>query len=357
VAVFPSIRAGIKAFTGERRERGARRHASRMFAVKAMTVPNLGHVTGRYLVSSDEGVFAIADGRLLQLFAGDTFGIARRGEELFIATSTNRTSRVIRARLPEPIAPGRLVRCEEVYEVATPKHGRIHQLALFRDRVAVCQTSANAIVLLDPETGRVERAIHPMADAAGTPIAVDHNHLNSASACGDVLLFCLYRAGAGSLLGVLGADRVRGYAVRNVGAHDVHVSGTDIYYSDTFGETYTTGRSGHGYLMVNGKRFDEPFFARSGGYAVRGFSQAGGELLIGHSHKGSRRTRFAGRGALVRCVAGKAVEEIAMPFSQVYDVLTLAGPHFDTEPAVGTWDDVNALFASVFGPPVYEHAV
>jgi len=349
-----AITSAWKAFKQQRVDDQAHRHGGRPFTIRQVDLPGVARVTGQYLVTCERGLFAIQGGRMYQLFAGDTFGLAVRGDEIFVASSTNLVSRVIRAKVQGSIAAGTPVRCDEVYSVRASKHSRIHQLGVFERWLAVCQTSTNSIVLLDPATGTVERQIHPMVDAVGTPVTLDHNHLNSVSQCGEVLLFCLYRAAAGSMLGVLHAGRVAGYALRNVGAHDVHVSGHTVYYSDTFGETYTRRGVENGFLMVNDRRFDEAFFGGARGYAVRGVSQSGDELLIGHSHKGPRRTRFKGHGALLRCAGGAVAEEIALPFSQVYDIAQVSGRHFDAPPAVTTWDGVTALFESVFGKPIYE---
>jgi hypothetical protein len=352
-----ALSSAWKAFRHQRADERARRDARRRYIVRRVDLPAIDAVMGQYLVTSERGLFAIHGGRMFQLFAGDTFGLAVRGDDIFVASSTNLGSRVVRTTLEGGLVEGTSVLCEEIYAVKASKHSRIHQLGMVGDVLAVCQTSTNSIVLLDPSTGAVRREIHPMVDAVGTPVTVDHNHLNSVSQCGQVILFCLYRAGSGSMLGVLHGDRVKGYAVRNVGAHDVHVAGRTIYYSDTFGETYTRPGVENGFLMIDDRRFDEAFFGGARGYAIRGFAQAGDELLIGHSHKGPRRTRFKGRGGLLRCVRGAVVEDIALPCSQVYDVVQLSGRHFDVPPAVTTWDDVTALFESVFGKPIYEIAL
>jgi hypothetical protein len=353
MGLMTPLQAALRGFKNGRREARHKRRANGSFRIIKIRAEGLEGVRGNYLITTEKGVFGVIHQQLYQLFAGNSFGIALRDGELFLATSTDFVSRIIRTRLPEAIEAGRELTFRELAQFSTAKHGRVHQVTFFQDRLVVCNTGANSLVFVDPETGRVEREIHPIVDTFGHKIGGAHNHLNSVSVCGGVLLFCAYRAGPGSLLGLVYEDRVRGYAVERLGAHDIYVSGEDIYYCDTFGAR-TGAADGCGYLMVNNRKFDENFFTTPTGYALRGLSKTGDELIIGHSHKGDRRKRFKGQGSLIRCVGNRAVEELPMPFAQVYDVVELNGSHFDVPPAVTAWEEVNNLFESVFGKPAYD---
>ncbi len=246
--------------------------------------------SGDYLISGDRGIFAIKNKTLLRLLGTRTYGIAIQGEYLFAASSNDHYSSILKARLPDMIVAGESLRFSEIFRIATNKKGRIHQIAFFAGRLAVTYTDANTILLLDPDSGEVQSEYMPFRDQFGQPIVGDHNHINSVSQCGDSLLFCAYRAGPGSLIGVIHGNRVRGYAVNRVGVHDVHVTDDVLYYSDTFGDLGS--QSGHscGFLMENGRPLDEVYFSRPPGWAIRGIARTGDELIVGHSHKGLDRS-------------------------------------------------------------------
>jgi len=311
--------------------------------------------SGDYLISGEKGIFAIKEKELLQLFGTRTFGIARRGNELFAASSNDHYSAVCKASLPEEIAVGKSLRFSEIFRIRTSKSGRIHQIGFYNDQLAIANTDSNSILFLDPDSGEVISECFPFRDHFGLPVVGDFNHINSVSQCGECLLFCAYRTGTNSMIGVLHGKRVRGYAATNVGAHDVHLAGDVVYYSDTFGKPVSEGGSECGFLMANGQPVDEEFFSQAdGGRAVRGIAGCGNELVVGHSHKGSRSKRYKGKGSIFRIVNGKVECEISVPFSQVYDIMRTDGRHFEESPCHGTWDEVNAFLESRLGPCIYE---
>lgn len=353
MVLINAFEAALKSFKGEWREDRHRHIANGTQVVASVNFPGTENIRGDYFVTSDSGVYGIQGGKVFRLFAADTFGLALRDGELFVSTSTDKTSRIVKTRLDLPLRAGHKLRFKEIFAAPTTKKGRFHQIAFYNNFLAICHTSANCILLVDPDSGALQREIFPFQDNLGGKINFDHNHINSVSHCGDTLLFCAYRAGSGALLGVIHDSKLKGYRIQHAGAHDVHVSGRDIYYSDTFG-----GKEGPnancGYLIRNGRKFDPDAFTTPTGYAVRGLAQSVDELLIGHSNKGERRKRFSGSGALLRCVGHKMAQEVTMPFAQVYDIIEMSGRHFNEAPSVKTWEEVNALFESVFGNPVYE---
>lgn len=356
MVLIDAFETALKSFKGERREHRHRHIANGTQTVASVDFSGTENIRGDYFVTSDSGVYGIQGGKIFRLFAADTFGLALRNGELFVSTSTDKTSRIVKARLDLPLRQGNELRFKELFAAATTKKGRFHQIAFYDGSLAVCHTSANCILLLDPETGFLRREIFPFHDQFGATIGSDHNHINSVSQCGETLLFCAYRAGRDALLGVIHGSKLLGYRVEHAGAHDVHVTGRDIFYSDTFGSK--EGPHGNcGYLMRNQQQFDQSAFETPAGYAIRGIAKRGDEMLVGHSNKGERRKRFAGSGALLRCVGDKMVEEVKMPFAQVYDIIAMTGQHFEELPAVQTWNEVNALFESVYGKPVYDTTV
>lgn len=314
--------------------------------------------SGDYLISGEKGIFAIRGKKLLQVFGTRTFGIARREDALFAASSNDHYSAICRAELPKEIAAGKSLRFTEIFRIKTSKSGRIHQIGFFNDQLAIANTDSNSILFLDPDSGDVISECFPFRDHFGLPVIGDFNHINSVSQCGECLLFCAYRTGASSMIGVLHGNRIKGYVATNVGAHDVHLAGEVIYFSDTFGRPAAEGGDDCGYLLANGKRVDEMFFSQaSGGRAVRGIAAHGNELVAGHSHKGTRAKRYKGKGSLFRILNGKVESEIPVPFSQVYDIMRTDGRHFEEPPCVQTWDEVNAFLERRLGPCIYERVL
>jgi hypothetical protein len=337
-----------------RRNRDLFRAVNSESCVRQLDVPEAKTFSGNYLVSSDRGVFAIQAGKMFRLLEVDTFGIAVRDGELFVACSNDSYSSVCRCALPKKIANGGQLKFTELLRVPIIKSGRIHQIAFFKDMLVVAQTAANSILFLNPASGEILSECSPFRDRFGKAIGGDHNHINSVSQCGDCLLFCAYKTGPTAMIGVIHENRVKGYPIKNRGAHDVHISGKTLFYSDTFGGTFTDGSSECGFPMANRCAVDEEFFKKPPGFAIRGISQSGEEMVIGHSHKGPRAKRFDGNGALFRVVQNKVVQTLTTPFAQVYDVVRVDGKHFDAPPTVQTWDEINSFLESVLGAPIYE---
>ncbi len=331
--------------------------------VKAITKPGLitdtgapgfSGFSGDYLVSGDRGVHAIVGGRFLRLTEVRTFGIAVRDGILWCAVSGDRHSSICRAAMPPRMEPGNALHFEEIHRARTSKNGRYHQIGFMDGRLAVAATENNAILFLDPMSGETLSECLPFRDRFGTPVGGDHNHINSVSQCGECLLFCAYKAGDRALLCVLHGDKLKAYPIANRGAHDVYLEGKNIWHSDTFGRPADKGGNGCGYPMKNNRPVDEAFFSAPPGKVMRGIAGTGAELLVGHSHKGTRAKRYDGNGSIIRLEGEKFAAETAVPFSQVYDILRFDGRHFDQPPAFSTWDEVNAHFASILGPCVYE---
>lgn len=346
-ASFSTIRKTIRGLYRNRRLFKAANSSSR---ISSVNWPGIEKISGNYFVSGDKGIFAIIDKHAWQLTDLDTFGIAVRGGELFAATSTDDFSSISKCVLPEKIAAGKTLAFREIFRTAINKSGRIHQIAFYGETLGATLTSANSIIFLDGESGAVLSECAPFRDAFGEIIRGDHNHINSLSQSGDCLLFCAYRAGATGMIGVVHENRVKGYPARNRGAHDVSLSGDMLYYSDTFG-----GRGKEcGFLMANNSPVDKEFFEKPPGYAIRGFSQTGDELILGHSHKGPRAKRFDGNGALFRLVNGKVQQTIRTPFAQVYDIVRADGKHFEKTSAFTTWQAINQHLETVLGPAIYE---
>jgi len=345
-----AVRAAGRAYLLDRYVRSAERSNR----VRACSFDGASRIKGSYVVSTEKGVFLIRDGRLAQIFPHRTYGIALHDDVLYLSSVRGAHNSLFKARLPvslDRLAPGTRLRFREIFHLEAPINERIHQICVHREHLTVSKTSENAIALIGLASDQEELVVRPFVDRFGESVGGDHNHVNSVFSCGEVLLFGAYRAGGHALIGAYQDGRIVGYQARNKGLHGVYVSGRDLYYGDTFGS------EGKGYLIVNQGRFDEEYFRAGEGFCVRGVCRSGGEMLIGHSHKGPRAKRFEGPACLLVCRGEHVTECIEMPFAAIYDIMSTDGKYFEQGPAVTTWDEVNRLLTSVLGDPIYEHAI
>jgi hypothetical protein len=335
-------------------------HTEKPATIEHVNIGGFENFTGKYFFSSDRGIYFLADGAMLKLLDGHTYGIALRDGVLFTATDDGSYSQVLRCELPDKLDAGQKLIFEPIYQTHITERGsRIHQIAWFNDSLAVSQTSTNSIVLLSPHTGEVEQEIIPLRDENGQPRSGDYNHLNSVSQCGEVLLFCAYSAnyradGDTALLGLVCDNKVKGYTVKHRGAHDFYIAGRSVYYCDSLGSKNGSPLDDCGFLKINNQPFAPEYFGKPPGYFVRGMCRQGDEFIIGHSHKGTRKKRFEGTGSLLRCNESSVLEEVSAPFAQIYDFLSPEGTTFPEAPGVTTWDEVNQLMESIFGAPEYQ---
>jgi hypothetical protein len=335
-------------------------HTIKTSQIARVDASGFKNFTGSYFISSDRGIYFLSNGELVKLFGEHTYGIAIRDGVLFTATDDGSYSQVLRCTLPSGLEAGQTLHFESLYQTHITERGsRIHQIAFFHDAIAVAQTSTNSIVLISPESGEVLREIIPLRDENGAARVGDYNHLNSVSECGEVLLFCAYSAnyradGDTALLGLVCGNKVTGYTVKHRGAHDFYITGRSVYYCDSLGSKSGAPLDDCGSLKINNQPFAPEYFDQPPGYFVRGMCRQGEELVIGHSHKGERKKRFEGTGALLRCKGERVIEEVTAPFAQIYDFLSPAGKTFPEAPQVRTWSEVNELMESVFGPPQYQ---
>ncbi len=353
----PIIRGVSKGFRRCWREKSLLHAVRKPFRVRATAVPGSEQLQGSYFVSSEKGVFLIGAGACLRLAAQDAYGMAYRDNALFVAFSCDTMSSIVRLPLDREPVEGGILQPEEIFRTAINKSGRIHQIGFFGKFLAVAMTADNRITLLDPATGESRHVVEPFRDAFDRPIGTDHNHINSVSQAGDCLLFVAYRAGNRSLLGIVHGDEIIGYGYENTGVHDVYLTGKDLYFCDTFGTPVAKGGDGCGFLLCNNSRVDAEFFGRAPGYATRGLAGNNGELVVGHSHKGARRVRFEGKGALIRFVKDKVVDTIELPFAQVYDVMSRDGTHCSDAPGLTGFGEIRDRFEEIFGPPIFRQKV
>jgi hypothetical protein len=327
----------------------SRRPTPRAFLRQRIDAP----VASRYLITSERGVHLLAGDELARVAELPSFGIAIAGDDVYLADSTSSQTGVLRTSLATLLDEAADLATERLFsQRILTSNERIHQICLAGDALWVANTARNTLLRLDRRSGAVGAEIAPFLDRFGDPVLHDQNHLNSVCACGDALLFVAYRAGPRSLIGLVADGQVVGFGFPHVGVHDIHIAGGDVIFSDTFGAGEDADAGGAPF--VNGKPLDPGFFAAPPGCVVRGVAGGGGQLVIGHSHKGIRQKRFEGRAGLLVAEGGRIVARSELPFSQFYDVVQLSGRKFDEPPAVQGFAEIRSLLAGVLGPPVYE---
>ena len=309
---------------------------------------------GRYVVSSDSGIYYLADARIRRISAIPAFGIAISGSDIYLATWYGEWSVVLVADLPALIRGGR-ARWRELYRVnyLTPA-GRIHQIGVTGNALWLANTARNTLTKIDRHSGEWCANIGPFKCAFGHPILSDHNHINSVLPTPKYLVFAAFKINDRSAFGLVGAGRVRLYAWPNMGVHDCIFRGNEFLFSDTcrMWQGAKPGSAG-GVVVSGGRPVDKDYFDSTPAYFVRGIAGTGNEMLVGNSHVGAGRDRFAGKGELILTEAGRVKKRAIFPGSQVYDIIDEHGRHFDT-PAPGTFKEAALILDAALGPPIDE---
>jgi hypothetical protein len=308
-----------------------------------------------YLFTTNKGVYRLDSSGIYRILKAPAYGIAIKGEWVFLALFAEGCSSVVRGDRRALVENGRPLSFRELYRIETPSSNeRIHQIFCSEDALWVANTPRNTLLKIDPEECRVLAEIPVMLDRFGQPVMFDNNHINSVAEWDGVVLFAAYRAGEESMIGVYDGEAVTGYAYRNVGVHDIFLTEDDFYFCDTFGN----GETDSGGAPITGDGVLDPaFFERPPGCIVRGLAGSSEELLIGHSHKGSRAKRFNGHGAILVSRNGKVVSRIDVAPAQVYQIITSDGDFVIPRPAKVYADGVRQVLAKALGDPIYQAKV
>ena len=334
-----------------------------------------GRVAGTYYFTSEKGLYRIDPDGIWKVLDVPCYGIALRDHWVFLSVKwphLRGRSSVIRGERRSLAEPGRSLAFRELYHITTSSsNDRIHGIFLGETGLWVANTGRNTLLRIDPETGQVSAEIPPILDKFGWPVLFDQNHINSVAEYNGTVLFVAYRIGRQSMIGVYDGSRVTGYGYPNVGAHDIFLRADDFLLCDTFGPGLSThdGRSVRdgigldpapdtgGFLITRNGAFDPDYFERSPGFVLRGLAGSYDELLIGHSHKGPRRKRYKGHGAILVSRHGKVVDKIDVEPSQIYQIITEAGDFVSPAPTSIESSDLHSRFADAFGEPIYQAEV
>lgn len=315
-------------------------------------------VQNRYYAGTNSGLYAIQDRDVVRLLPGHFYGIAVSSEYFYVSAYFGKLSVVLKGSLAD-LQAGRSRSAMEVIlsaDVAST-HSRVHQLYFSNGTLYIANTGRNAILEYDEASAKLGQETFPFVDRFGSPILHDNNHINGVSAYNDYLLFSAYRAGNGSLMGVIKNGEVIGYHYPNKGVHEFFVDHDDFYFGDTFG----TGEEGKGGALIHQKGKYASLFDNSPGWIIRGISgQADGELLVGHSHKGERAKRFKGQAALLKFEGGKFERELSgMPWAQTYQLSLQNGEAVRCNEGLSPLSHQSLLekLQHLLGEPVYREKV
>jgi hypothetical protein len=308
-------------------------------------------VEGRYLVSSDRGVFEVSANRIRHLSKVPCFGLAREGGDIYLATWTTRDTLILRGGIRESATGLSIARLTEIFRAPTlTEAGRIHQIGVCGDALWICNTAANTLTKVDRRSGAFRANVAPFRCSFGHPITGDHNHVNSVFPQSRWLLFAAFKINRRGAFGLIGDGECRLWAHRNMGVHDCIIAGDELWFSDSYRFWDQTG--GHGCVYRGREMFDPIHFEQTPNNFVRGIAGHGPERVFGNSFAGDRTSRFSGSGNLLLARGNRVTHRIDFPGAQVYDIIRADGRRFDELPARNDFRAVAELMDQVFGPPV-----
>jgi len=308
-------------------------------------------IIGSYYISTNDALYYLENGLGQQVSTLGGYGIAIDENKVVRSVDLKNASRIV---LLDTHDRTNLDNIEEViYEMPFKStNGRIHQLSCDRKgHFYAALANRNSILrFAKSENGWNFEEFTPFGDRFGAPILFDHNHINSVLSQNDFLLFVAYKAGTGSMIGVMRDDRVLGFRYPNKGMHDIFITKTGFLCFDTFGGSGDPG----GRPITESGPTRSPVFDRPPGYVLRGAAQFGTETLYGHSHKGERSKRFDGNGGILH-FSGGCFSYYSIPSAQVYQIVRKDGLFFDH--ADVSFEAIISQLTHTFGEPVYDAVI
>jgi len=349
-ALAASVRTALRAGLDQYRFLTAEKRARDRAAPLRVDLP----VDGEYLISSDRGLFVLSHDSLRSVLSGlPVFGLALSddGADVYLATWTDTFSSVLVGRAAALIDDRERFELRELHRMTTAHSSRIHQICVLGDSLWLANTNRNALTRLDRRTGRWLADIAPFKDRYGLPITVNQNHLNSVLALPGLLLFTAFKAGREGVIGIVGRGRILLFTHKNMGIHDIVLTGDDVYFCDSYSFSEA---GGCGNVIKNGVALDPGRFREPRSQFVRGVAGIGNELLVGNSAVGAREERFSGGGSLLRLHDGSVTHRVEIPCSQIYMILLKDGRRFAAPPRDSSFEATASLLTSQLGPAIEE---
>lgn len=342
------VRSGFRAIVTESRFQILLREKARKESWRTWGLGN----TGRYIVSTEKGIYLLAKEGWRRVSRVPAFGIALADDDIYLASWQGLSTMVLKGRRDALTKPGMRFGWENIYETPTiDDAGRIHQIATLGDSLWIANTAKNTYTKIDRHTGRWQANLCPFRCSFGHAINSDHNHVNSVYPKPGFLLFTAFKANRESVFGLAGNGLIRLYMWRNMGAHDCIFRGADFIFSDSY--RFWDKQKGGG-VVLNGSPLFAEYFDANPCYFVRGLAGSGEEMIIGNSFHGDRETRFQGTGMLLRALGSSIVSHADMDAAQIYDILCEDGRHFDKPCSISTFEEASKILEIALGAPVEE---
>jgi hypothetical protein len=311
-------------------------------------------IAGRYLISSERGIYELAHSRLRRLSPVPAFGMAVIDGTIYLATWYQGYSTVVRGRL-ERLLSGQSPDWQEIYRInILTEAGRIHQIAAAGDALWLANTSRNAYTKIDRHTGAWMGNVTPFRCSFGHPLLVDHNHVNGVFPQAGYLLCAAFKINTRSAFALCGEGRIDVFAYPNMGVHDCLLTGDDFLFCDSY-RMWQGARGGA--PVRNGRLIDEAYFDSHPAYFVRALAGEGRDMLVGNSHAGEADRRFAGSGALILMRDDRVMHSTDVPFAQIYEILREDGTHFDLPPKARSFSEAREVLTRSLGAPVESFAL
>jgi len=310
---------------------------------------------GEYYFTSEKGLFRIDQTGVFQVMTQPCYGVAFKDDWIFLSVyqgGARPYTAVVRGRRDALGQAEAEFSFQEVYRASAPSSNtRIHGIFAGDEALWAANTGRNTLLRFDFGSTELTAEIPLVDDPFGLPVLTDQNHLNGVSEYDGVVLFTAYRAGRQSMVGVFDGTRIVGYGYPNAGIHDIYLTEDDLFLCDTFGANPI---SAGGALFTSASGYDGQAFDRPPGFVVRGLAGGYDEMLIGHSHKGPRRKRFKGSGAILISRQGAVQDVIPVEPSQIYQIIAESGAFVSPRPVELNARRACAILERTFGPPIYE---
>lgn len=307
-------------------------------------------IEGRYLITTDRGVFLYQAASLQQISRVPAFGIAiAQDNAIYLATWNGRHTTIVRGHLDE-LLDHRYRSWQEIWQLQIGGfNARVHQISAEGDSLWLANTAHNCLTRLDRHNGSWKATIAPFLCPYGQPIQTDHNHINGVLATPSYLVFSAFKIGREGAFGVVGNGRIRIFRYHNMGVHDCAFDGKDFLFCDSY-SFWDEGNTG--LLLRNNLPVAKEIFARMDARFVRGVAGTDAEIVVGNSFTGDHNERFSGHGAIAVLRGDGSSDFCDIPAAQVYDIVRTDGQRFSAPPAYSSAEDVVEHFRKIFGDPI-----
>lgn len=302
-----------------------------------------------YFITTSKGIYRAEGENLYHVTPWPIYGFAIHNQFAYCALTIRKWSYLMRCDLDALSGTTSTPNWLEIerYE-SIDTNCRFHGMDICGDQLWLSHTGEGGLLQFDLSDIQKKPTFHTLIrDTFGNPINFDQNHINGITAYNEFLLFTTYRVGKQGGIGILEGDDVTIYPVANKGIHDAYFHHDDLYHCDTFGSNQ------QGYVMKNNQPWNPSFFDKPPGYIIRGFSGDDDEMLIGHSHKGTRKTRFKGQGTILFANDGEVKATLDIPGSQVYQIIRKDGVALSPKPLEYSVTDAQKKLQDTLGDPVY----